>query len=112
MSQPSELLTVGPLVIVADDDAAVCSSLKFSLEVEGFAVRTHSAASELLNDTELQHAGCLVIDQNMPGMNGLDLLTRLGEELQNVPAIVITGKGSEERIVAAIGANSGGASSS
>ena len=35
-------------------------------------------------------------------MNGLDLLARLGEELQNVPAIVITGKGSEERAVAAI----------
>src|SRR5271165_2425727 len=35
-------------------------------------------------------------------MNGLDLLARLGEELQHVPAIVITGKGSEERIVAAI----------
>ena len=35
-------------------------------------------------------------------MNGLDLLARLGEELQNVPAIIITGKGSEERIIPSI----------
>ena len=35
-------------------------------------------------------------------MNGLDLLKQLGDELNDVPAIIITGKGSEERAVAAI----------
>jgi DNA-binding NtrC family response regulator len=44
----------------------------------------------------------LIADVELSGMNGLDLLARLGEELQNVPAIIITGKGSEERIIAAI----------
>src|SRR5258708_1350282 len=43
-----------------------------------------------------------MVDVERPGMNGLDLLTRLGDELRHVPAIIITGKGSEERIVAAI----------
>src|ERR1700744_4926259 len=38
----------------------------------------------------------------LPGMNGLDLLKQLGNELRNVPSIVITGKGSDERAVAAI----------
>ena len=44
----------------------------------------------------------LIADVELPGMDGLELLARLGEELQNVPAIIITGKGSEERAVAAI----------
>src|SRR5258707_1667760 len=35
-------------------------------------------------------------------MNGLDLLAKLGDELKTVPAIIITGKGSEERVIAAI----------
>src|SRR5438094_8415554 len=35
-------------------------------------------------------------------MNGLALLKQLGPDLQGVPAIIITGKGSEERAVAAI----------
>jgi len=35
-------------------------------------------------------------------MNGLDLLAKLGDELRTVPAIIITGKGSEERVIAAI----------
>src|SRR5207249_2611743 len=44
----------------------------------------------------------LIADVELPGMNGLDLLKQLGAELREVPAIVITGKGSEERAVAAI----------
>ncbi len=44
----------------------------------------------------------LIADVELPGMNGLDLLKQLGPELQDVPAIIITGKGSEERAVAAI----------
>src|SRR6201998_659871 len=44
----------------------------------------------------------LIADVELPGMNGLDLLKQLGEELHDVPAIIITGKGSEEGAVAAI----------
>src|ERR1700739_4959856 len=44
----------------------------------------------------------LIADVELPGMNGLDLLKQLGEELHDVPAIIITGKGSEERDAAAI----------
>jgi DNA-binding NtrC family response regulator len=44
----------------------------------------------------------LIADVELPGMNGLDLLAKLGDELKTVPAIIITGKGSEERIIAAI----------
>src|ERR1700733_14481495 len=36
----------------------------------------------------------LIADVELPGMNGLDLLARLGDELQTVPAIIITGNGS------------------
>src|ERR1700726_1053582 len=44
----------------------------------------------------------LIADVELPGMNGLDLLAKLGDELKAVPAIIITGKGSEERVIAAI----------
>jgi len=90
MNKQGELSVAGPLIIIADDDAAVRSSLQFSLEVEGFAVRTYAAGTELLNDADLFHAGCLVIDQNMPGMNGLDLLAQLRAREVAAPAILIT----------------------
>jgi FixJ family two-component response regulator len=90
MKSHSELSTASPLVIVVDDDVAVRNSLKFSLEVEGFAVRVYSSGLDLLNDAELPPGGCLVIDQNMPGMSGLDLVGRLRAREVAAPAILIT----------------------
>ena len=91
MKRQGELAVTGLVVIVVDDDVAVRNSLKFSLEIEGFAVRAYSGGIELLNDTELLREACLVIDQNMPGMNGLDLVAQLRARDVAVPAILITG---------------------
>src|SRR6202521_941215 len=44
----------------------------------------------------------LIADVELPGMNGLDLLVKLGDELKTVHPIIITGRGSEERVIAAI----------
>ncbi len=78
------------LVVVVDDDPAVRNSLKFSLEIEGFIVRTYANSAELLDARDLQICSCLVIDQRMPGMSGLDLIDRLRERHISVPAILIT----------------------
>ena len=78
------------LVLVVDDDSAVRNSLKFSLEVEGFAVRDYSSANELLRESEIADAGCLVIDYHLPEMNGLEMLHRLRERRFAAPAILIT----------------------
>jgi len=59
------------IMLVVDDDAAVRSSLKFILEVEGFYVRVYASAEELLKEESLPDPGCLVVDYHMPGMNGL-----------------------------------------
>jgi two-component system response regulator FixJ len=91
MTRQSELSATSPLVIVVDDDVAVRNSLKFSLEVEGFMVRVYAGGTELLDDTEVPRGGgCLVVDQNMPGMNGLDLVAQLRARKIAVPAILIT----------------------
>jgi FixJ family two-component response regulator len=91
MKSQGELLASGLLVIVVDDDVAVRNSLKFSLEVEGFMVRVYAGASELLREAELPGGGsCLVVDQNMPGMNGLDLVAHLRARAVAVPAILMT----------------------
>src|SRR4029077_18766665 len=43
----------------------------------------------------------ILVDVELPGMNGLDLLGHLGEEIQRVPVIIVTGRGSDERVVQA-----------
>jgi FixJ family two-component response regulator len=80
----------GFVVIVIDDDLAVRNSLEFSLEVEGFTVRSYATGAELLSAGDLALCRCLVVDQNMPGMNGLDLIARLRAQQLAAPAILIT----------------------
>jgi FixJ family two-component response regulator len=78
------------VVGVVDDDPAVRSSLKFSLEIEGFAVDIYASAADLLRQKDLSRFSCLVIDQNMPGLKGLDLVAKLREQPNTIPVILIT----------------------
>lgn len=80
----------GLVVIVVDDDLAVRNSLKFALEIEGLTVHGFATGAELLNAISLSLCDCLVIDQNMPGMSGLDLIAELRDRHNSTPAILIT----------------------
>jgi two-component system response regulator FixJ len=68
----------------------VRNSLKFALEVEGFAVRAYPNGADLLSEADIPGNGCLVVDYKLPGMNGLDLLVELRKRKINLPAILIT----------------------
>jgi FixJ family two-component response regulator len=90
MRAHSELSAPGFVVIVLDDDLAGRNSLKFSLEIEGFVVRSYATGAELLDAGSVAPCGCLVVDQHMPGMNGLDLIELLRSRHFSAPAILIT----------------------
>ena len=77
-------------IVVVDDDAAVRNSLKFSLEAEGFSVHVFADGQELLRQRALPDCGCLVVDQNLPGICGIDLIASLRERQVSVPAVLIT----------------------
>ena len=88
--QPLHPLTERPpVVVIVDDDPAVCSSLKFSLELEGFAVRAYGSAAELLQAGSLNDCDCFVIDQRMPVMSGMELIGKLRARGVLTPAILI-----------------------
>ena len=78
-----------PVVVIVDDDPAVCGSLKFSLELEGFAVRAYASAAELLRDGDLSACDCFVIDQRMPAMSGMELIAKLRDRDVLAPAILL-----------------------
>ena len=83
-----------PIVAVVDDDRAVCGSLKFALELEGFAVRTYHSGAELLLADDLEDFNCFVIDQRMPEMTGMELVEVLRKRLILTPVILIISHGS------------------
>ena len=90
MNTKASFLNPCTVVIVVDDDTAVRNSLKFSLEVEGFAVLAYRCAADLLDSAPPPNCGCFVIDQILPGMTGLDLIAKLRERRILAPAILIT----------------------
>ena len=88
-------------VLVVDDDAAVRTSVKFALELEGFEVRDFASGEELLADGRIPPFSCLVVDYYMPGMNGLELVARLRDRNTALPAVLITSSDDNLRNLAA-----------
>jgi RNA polymerase sigma factor (sigma-70 family) len=82
-----------PTVFVVEDDDAVRSSLGMLLRLKGLAAEGFASAEEFLGAWSGDRTGCLVVDLRMPGMSGLELLTRLRELGCDLPAIVITAHG-------------------
>src|ERR1700740_2927752 len=89
------------ILIVEDEDNAR-KGYEQLLQRWGYDVLGVPSAEDVLAKFASYQPDTLIADVELPGMNGLDLLKQLGADLHDVPAIIITGKGSEERAVAAI----------
>lgn len=81
----------GPVCVV-DDDNWVCDSLSVLLETYGFGVLTYSSGTAFLTDAARRDASCLIVDQHMPGLGGLDLVAELRRREVALPTILITGR--------------------
>ena len=90
-TQGGELTRPLPALIVVDDDAAVRQSLKFALEMDGFAVWLYADAREVLDEPNLPTYGCLLIDYYLPDLDGLQLLATLRNRGVVLPALIVTG---------------------
>ena len=53
-------------------------------------MRGYHCAADLLDSSDPPDCGCFVVDQNLPGMSGLDLIAKLRERRIQAPAILIT----------------------
>jgi FixJ family two-component response regulator len=78
------------VVLIIDDDAAVLASLKFVLELEGFAVEVFRSAEEMLERPPPPASACLVVDYRLPAMDGVELVSTLRSRGVATPAILIT----------------------
>jgi len=105
MTGQSASMRVSPIVAVVDDDPAVCNSLKFSLELEGFRVRIYGSGGALLRAGDLGDCHCFVVDQKMPGLSGLETIATLRNRSFTTPAILIISDPSATLTARAAAAN-------
>ena len=86
------------LVGVVDDDDAVRDSLQFLLETAGVSVVTYNSAAHFLDEAKPADLACLVVDQHMPDLTGLQLVTRLRGQGVTLPIALITGSPSPDLV--------------
>jgi DNA-binding NtrC family response regulator len=81
------------LLIVDDEPDFLEPACRF-FQRQGYRVVAAANAEQALAVQAKQHFHLAVIDQNMPGMNGLDLLVRLRDEDEDIKVIMLTGGGN------------------
>ena len=90
-------------IALIDDDAAVLDSLRLYFARQDIKVSCFGSADELLEATDrLSQFDCLVSDERMPGLSGIDLVRHLKATGAMRPIILITGHGDVDMAVAAI----------
>lgn len=89
-------------VFVVDDDLPVLEALTEILEAEGFVVQGFGSAEAFLDVCEARTAGCIVLDINLPGMDGLQAQEVLLDRGIRLPIVFLTGHGDVPMSVRAI----------
>ena len=80
-------------IYVVDDDPAVRDSMRMVLESYGMTVLDYDSAEQFLADSAARTSdGCLILDQHMPQMTGLQLLDTLRGHRITLPVVMVTGR--------------------
>lgn len=91
------------VVLVVDDVAALAQQYAYDLKrVGGYDVLTATGGSEALEVLTRSTVDCVILDLEMPGMDGFGVLRALEQQGSEVPVIVYTGTGNYERCIQAV----------
>src|SRR5271157_5305786 len=105
---PSKLNRGGPmsdpgaLVYVVDDDPSAREGVAGLICSAGLMTKTFTSAEEFIAAPRPKMPSCLVLDVNLPGVNGLDLQQELAKSDVQVPIIFLTGHGDIPMTVRAL----------
>jgi FixJ family two-component response regulator len=89
------VLTRNSVVSVVDDDESMCRMLSRGIQAAGFDVAVFNSAEEFLDSGSVTHSDCLVLDVDLPGMNGIELQRYLNECGTGISIIFMSGCNDE-----------------
>jgi len=91
-------------VLIIEDDASVCELLFSCLGNAGYRASIAQSGEAALQQIEEDPPEVIVLDLNLPGMNGLDVCRALRQNpwMSKIPVLMLTGKAEEDDIVAGL----------
>lgn len=84
------------LIAVVDDDESICRSTSLLLQSFGYRAAAFASAEGFRTSALLRDTSCLILDVQMPDLNGLELQSRLTAEGCSIPIIFITAYDNKE----------------
>jgi FixJ family two-component response regulator len=90
MGKGESVLNDEPMIAIVDDDESVRIAMGGMVESFGYSPVTFESADQFLKSDKLPDASCLILDVQMPGMNGLDLYNALISSGRRIPTIFVT----------------------
>ncbi len=91
-----------PTLHVVDDDNQICTAIAEIFKEAGWNVATYDTAERFLETYRPVGDGCLLVDAYLPGINGIDLLSRLKQAAHSPPVIMMTGHSDVTMVVKAM----------
>jgi two-component system response regulator FixJ len=94
------------MIYIVDDDDAVRDSLRLLLIAMGFTVADFACGAAFFARPAPDHGKCLILDVNLPGASGLEILAQLRAEGSELPVVMVSGCGdpATKRRALALGA--------
>ena len=81
-----------PTIFIVDDDEAVRGALRMLVMSFGWTARAFSSGQSFLDALPKSTPDCILLDLDMPGMNGAEVQESLQAQGVKVPVIIITGQ--------------------
>jgi diguanylate cyclase (GGDEF)-like protein len=83
----------GTNLLIVDDEAEVCRVLTRILTAKGYAAQSETRATSVMERLRRRRCEAILLDLFMPELNGIQLLGQIKDEFEDLPIVVLTGKG-------------------
>ena len=91
-----------PTIFIVDTDPSLCQTIAGVASAMRWRAETYDSAERFLKDCTPDRPGCLVVEDRLPGLSGLELLAELRRRGPALPTIMLSARPSVELAVRAM----------